>query len=168
MRKLLADGVDPNGQDYDQRCSLHIAAREGNVLMMVTLLKAGGRINSVDRWGVSPLEVAVVAGHTMVAGYLFSQGGRLSDGRSAKLLADATWSGHVERVNLMLDCGCGVEARDYDGRTALHRAAERNAFVIAAQLLHWRAARAARGGALATAARGPRRGRRPIPAGARW
>ncbi|KAM7277694.1 hypothetical protein ACFE04_004828 [Oxalis oulophora] len=55
LRRVLSYGADPNSKNYDQRTPLHIAAREGSILMSKLLIEAGASVLLQDRWGYTPL-----------------------------------------------------------------------------------------------------------------
>ncbi|KAL0430478.1 UNVERIFIED_CONTAM: Potassium channel SKOR [Sesamum radiatum] len=56
LRRMLANGIDPNSKDYDHRTPLHLAASQGLYLMAKLLLEAGASVFSKDRWGNTPLD----------------------------------------------------------------------------------------------------------------
>ncbi|XP_058179676.1 potassium channel SKOR [Rhododendron vialii] len=63
LKRILANGIDPNSKDYDHRTPLHVAASEGLYLMAVLLLDAGASVFSKDRWGNTPLDEARICGN---------------------------------------------------------------------------------------------------------
>lgn len=54
VKRIIAQGVDPNCSDYDKRSALHLAAEEGHWDVLDTLVAAGGNLDSLDRFGSSP------------------------------------------------------------------------------------------------------------------
>ena len=88
------------------------------------LVEREAEINPIDRWGGTPLADAVREGHTKVAHYLFAKGGELKFGevRSSSELCGLVRKGDLEHVMMLLECGCPVDAGDYDQRTCLHLA----------------------------------------------
>ena len=50
LKRILANGIDPNSKDYDHRTPLHIAASEGLYLMAKLLLEAGASVFAKDRY----------------------------------------------------------------------------------------------------------------------
>lgn len=58
LKRLLANGIDPNSRDYDHRTPLHVAVCEGLYLIVKLLLGAGASVFSKDRWGNTPLSEA--------------------------------------------------------------------------------------------------------------
>ena len=56
--------VDLNAADYDERCSLHVAAAEGHRHIVEEYLKHDSvRPQVKDRWGATPLDEAKKHGH---------------------------------------------------------------------------------------------------------
>ncbi|XP_031491060.1 potassium channel KOR2-like isoform X2 [Nymphaea colorata] len=49
LRRLLANGIDPNSKNYDQRTPLHVAAAEGLHIIATLLIKHGADVLSQDR-----------------------------------------------------------------------------------------------------------------------
>ncbi|XP_043719283.1 potassium channel KOR1-like isoform X3 [Telopea speciosissima] len=49
LKRVLANGVDPNSKDYDHRTPLHVATAEGLYLMTKILIEAGANVFSKDR-----------------------------------------------------------------------------------------------------------------------
>ncbi|KAK8974272.1 hypothetical protein V6N11_034638 [Hibiscus sabdariffa] len=71
----LEKGVEPNGADYDRRTALHLAACEGWTEVVVLLLEKGAAVNSLDRWGRTPLSDACSFRHHEVCKILEARGG---------------------------------------------------------------------------------------------
>ncbi|WP_410597206.1 ankyrin repeat domain-containing protein [Amycolatopsis sp. lyj-23] len=58
-RALLVAGQDPNLGDCDGFVPLHLAAQQGNAEVAEVLLEAGAIVDAVNRYGNTPLFVAV-------------------------------------------------------------------------------------------------------------
>ncbi|KAL5994376.1 hypothetical protein ACLOJK_024426 [Asimina triloba] len=54
----IEKGVSPNLADYDKRTALHLASCEGCTQIVDLLIDKGADVNSVDRWGRTPLSDA--------------------------------------------------------------------------------------------------------------
>lgn len=143
------EGVDhllQHGADIDSRycvfgaTPLHWAAGEGQLEMVKFLLARGARINAKDAEGGTPALFAIGTGEAATAEYLIAQGGRAKfedspDGTTA--LHAAVW---IEKngpamTKLLLDLGENPNARDDEGQTPLHYAAEHDNLPIARVLV---------------------------------
>jgi ankyrin repeat protein len=51
LRRLLRAGIHVNASDYDKRTAAHVAAAEGNVAALKTLVEFGADLALEDRWG---------------------------------------------------------------------------------------------------------------------
>lgn len=70
----LENGVEPNLGDYDKRTALHLASCEGCTEIVVLLLEKGADVNSLDRWGRTPLSDARSFGHGEICKILEAHG----------------------------------------------------------------------------------------------
>jgi len=126
IRVLMAQGVDVNQGDYDQRTALHLAASEGMLEMVKVLVKeAKADVNVVDRWGGTPLDDGIRHKHQEVVDYITKNGGKRGTRQDATIadLCDAASKGDVESMLDFIKQGVDVDAGDYDKRTPLHLAA---------------------------------------------
>ncbi|KAM5570352.1 potassium channel SKOR [Rosa sericea] len=84
VKRLLANDMNPNAKNYDQRSPLHVAASEGLYPMAEFLLEAGASVLSKDRWGKTPLDEARIGGSNKLMQLLestrLSQLSEFSDG----------------------------------------------------------------------------------------
>eukprot|EP00258_Populus_trichocarpa_P033894 XP_024449913.1 integrin-linked protein kinase 1 [Populus trichocarpa] len=71
----LEKGVEPNLADYDKRTALHLASCEGCTEVVILLLEKGADVNSIDRWGRTPLSDARSFGHEGICKILEARGG---------------------------------------------------------------------------------------------
>ncbi|GLT84598.1 hypothetical protein SLE2022_028190 [Rubroshorea leprosula] len=71
----LKKGVEPSLADYDRRTALHLAACEGCTEVFLLLLEKGADVNSLDRWGRTPLSEARRFGHEEICKILEARGG---------------------------------------------------------------------------------------------
>ena len=84
------------------------------------LMTSGANANVQDRWGNTPLCDAIREGHTQVARLLRKHGAELllPDAEASSRLCEHARVGDVEKVKLLLECGCNPDLCDYDNRTA--------------------------------------------------
>ncbi|MBX9685204.1 MAG: glutaminase A [Candidatus Obscuribacterales bacterium] len=76
MRRLLANGLDPEMKDYSGRTALHLAASEGKMAVLQYLLELGVEINPVDSWGNTPLNDALRHKHLSIVSLLREHGAK--------------------------------------------------------------------------------------------
>jgi ankyrin repeat protein len=74
VRRILAEGADPNATDALGRTALHYAARKGYLTIVSALIDDGAILDVKDQEGFVPLHRAVQAGHTDVASILLARG----------------------------------------------------------------------------------------------
>ena len=77
IEDLVRNGVDVNTGDYDSRTALHLAASEGHVDVVESLLMLNANVNATDRMGFSPLVDACRHGHFQIQMMLKDAGGQL-------------------------------------------------------------------------------------------
>ncbi|KAL0429649.1 UNVERIFIED_CONTAM: Potassium channel SKOR [Sesamum radiatum] len=63
LKRLLANGINPNSKNYDLRAPLHLAASEGLYSESILLLEAGASVFATDRWGRTPIDEARLGGN---------------------------------------------------------------------------------------------------------
>jgi len=75
LRRLLAKGANVNDGDYDKRRAVHIAASEGQLEAMRYLCEEAGAYHSpVDRFGRTPLTIAIDKDYAELVDFLTSIG----------------------------------------------------------------------------------------------
>ncbi|KAL3574946.1 hypothetical protein D5086_023047 [Populus alba] len=92
LKRVLANGINPNAKNFDYRTPLHIAASEDLHSIASLLLEAGASVFPKDRWGNTPLDEARIGGNkdlikllevaraSQIGGYLLSEnGGKILD-----------------------------------------------------------------------------------------
>ena len=161
---LVQAGARINARDTYGWTPLHYAAKYGNTSAVVkTLLKAGAIVNARDEYGFTPLHRAAggarvnVIAVAMVESLIFrlktetealGQGlsataakrkGRLAEAALQKAVRkkafETTSEGYTAVVTALLEAGANPNARDENGQTTLHRAAEYSTPAIVAALL---------------------------------
>jgi len=113
---------DLNVGDYDKRCPLHLAAAEGQTLIVKFLITKGVNVNCEDRFGNTPLREALRGNHGEIAKMLREAGAKMGqasaeiDGEVMRCAA----ANDVQKLSQLLDSGASANCKDYDGRTPLH------------------------------------------------
>lgn len=110
LESLLGDGFDPNATDDRGATALMVAAGNGKLGLVKSLLSNQADVNVQDFQGLWPL-----------------------GGRTALMFAAS--DGHVEIVKLLIAKGANVDAQDSDGETALMKSAFNGHVAIAEFLL---------------------------------
>ncbi|CAH0474447.1 unnamed protein product [Peronospora belbahrii] len=72
LQRLVPEIVRPDIEDYDLRTLLHVASAEGHLQIAKHLVDCGANVNSLDRWGSSPLSDAVNFAHNELAKFLIA------------------------------------------------------------------------------------------------
>eukprot|EP01018_Ginkgo_biloba_P014131 Gb_30355 [translate_table: standard] len=145
MKKLLDRGVSPLDQDSDGKTALHHAVEcedQDRVEEMVDALleKREGRdaLAVCDKYGRTPLHVAVILGNKSLCDNILSRNAKLADikdpdGQSCLYYAVA--GGDAKVVDLFLPRSLEQDMRDCSGRTPLHIAAASGNKKLVKQLL---------------------------------
>jgi ankyrin repeat protein len=106
---------------------IHTAASKGDTLMASEALKAGADINSVDKYGGTPLLTAARWANTDMVRFLLKHGAGVDSPRSAAgrtaLLVTCAYYGGSEICRILIEAGADVNAAAADGTTALMLAA---------------------------------------------
>ncbi|KAJ6764948.1 POTASSIUM CHANNEL SKOR-LIKE [Salix koriyanagi] len=63
LKRVLANGINPNAKNFDYRTPLHIAASEGLHSIASLLVESGASVFPKDRWGNTPLDEARTGGN---------------------------------------------------------------------------------------------------------
>lgn len=134
---LLANGADPRATDGDGYTPMHHAARSSDPGVAALLRDAAAELDPLGRDGLSPLGVACAANNWRLAKFLLERGARPepAGGQPALLAASGGEDDDPAGVQLLLKHRAKVDARDGEGRSALHIAAYAGHVDIAAALL---------------------------------
>jgi len=133
VKKLLAEGVDPNWIDHYGLNPIPLAALENNLEILQLLVDAGGRIDTSE--GANALVLAASQGNFDMVRYLVENGAdinrrgrrrweiwpKVKDNSS---LMEAAKNGHVQVVEYLLQHKAYTEFYNWDGKTALDLARE--------------------------------------------
>jgi len=134
---LLANGADPRAADAEGNTPLHHAARSSDPGVAALLRDAAAELDPANAEGLTPLGVACAAGNWRLARFLLERGAKpgIDDGTPALLAAASGDEDDPAGVQLLLKHKAKVDARDRDGRGALHAAAFQGHADILAALL---------------------------------
>lgn len=139
---LLANGADPRVADADGNTPLHHAARSSDPGVAALLRDAAAELDVLNAEGVTPLGIACAAGNWRLARFLLDRGARPEPhavepqtATPALLAAAGGDEDDVAGVQLLLKHKARVDARDAQGRCALHEAAFAGHVEIIAALL---------------------------------
>ncbi len=131
---LLARKADVNSPEADGTTALHWAVHRDDLQVADLLIRSGARVETANRYGVTPLSIASTNGSAAMIGRLLDAGAdpntALPDGETVLMTAART--GAIEAVKALLTHGAHVDAREPSkGQTALMwAAAENNAAVV--------------------------------------
>jgi ankyrin repeat protein len=127
MALLLAGKADVNLLDGDGFTPLHWATTFNKKDAVELLLANKANMNiKVEKFGWTPLRLAVIHGHMAAAEALLNGGAdpNVKDDQNIPLLHQAVIRGKKEMVELLLDKKAGVNTKDSDGETPLDEAEE--------------------------------------------
>lgn len=114
VAQALADGADPDAGHVRFRLSvLALAARRGSGEIVDRLLRAGARVEAVQRRGPTPLRMAVLHGHPGMVRSLLAHGALAVEPATDRsvltvavsFLSHRSWPGHLEVLRLLLEAG---------------------------------------------------------------
>ena len=83
--------------DYDGRCAMHIACKEGNHKVVEMLIQNDADFNIKDRWGQTPLQVAISAKQQMIIGLLMASKAKLGIDDPGSALCAAAGDGDLAK-----------------------------------------------------------------------
>ncbi|XP_077881112.1 ankyrin repeat domain-containing protein 65 [Ictidomys tridecemlineatus] len=113
------------------------AVWHGPAALVMKLLRQGASVEEKDRFGRTPLHLAVLRGHAPLVRLLLQRGAPVdaADCAGHTPLHDAAWQGHSRVAELLLRRGAPVAARSGEGLTPLHWAAALGHTLLTARLL---------------------------------
>jgi len=125
------------GEDYGWTC-LMTAASDGHLDICRLLIDKGAQVNAKGIIGRNPLHCAIVKGHIEVVRLLCDRGADIEacNENGRRPLHYAVCYGHISIVKELIEVrNAEINARNYNGKTALSIARYRNYAVIAANLV---------------------------------
>jgi len=141
VKRLLAEGENPNQVDVDGEGPLHAAVRWGHVDVVEVLLSSGAEVGAKAHYGMTPLQLAVEQVQVSVALTLlrFRADANARDVFGKSALHDAVSRGDRQLVGLLLQHGADPGTADDNGTTPLHLAARGGNIELVGELLSHRA-----------------------------
>lgn len=116
VRRLLAQGANPNAADPGGFTPLIEASAGGATETMVLLIEAGAKLDAVTRDGLTPAVAAIMAGNAEALDLLLGAGlDPKTKSHGAPLLSLAIVSGHTDLIDLLLKKGADPEQKSDDG-----------------------------------------------------
>ena len=97
-----------------------MACSGGRYKIVECLLKLGADQNIKDRWGRTPMAIAITAKQQMVITVLAGSKAKLDMASPELALCTAAGAGDAPQVKRLIDFGVPPNSGDYDKRTALH------------------------------------------------
>lgn len=138
----LANGTDCDARDSDGKTALMLAANLGDANMLEMLLQAGATVDLEDDRGWTALMMGCCnpeldRGFPEVVAMLAGAGANIEKaiGYGLRPLMLAAGYGEAGVVEVLLNCGAQVRARNEGGRTALQMATDKN-YIDVINLLH--------------------------------
>ncbi|KAL8790643.1 MAG: hypothetical protein Q9213_000491 [Squamulea squamosa] len=123
VKQLLAKNANTNIEDNSGETALHCASRNGDKAIVELLLLHGANVMKKDTRGWGALDWAVIEGKDDVVKILLEHGvDAEANGRNEALFL-AAGEGHATTVEMLLDNGAEVDAKDWLGSTAMDFAA---------------------------------------------
>jgi len=122
VRSLIADRSAVNSAQPDGTTALHWAVRHDDVVTTDLLIKAGANVKAVNRYGVSPMNLAATNANRAIIEKLLDAGADVdtaTPGGETALMTVAR-TGNTDAAEFLLDRGANVNARDtVNAQTAL-------------------------------------------------
>ena len=122
---LIAAGADIETRDNHDRTPLLVASQCGNLRVVEVFAKAGADVCVTDNKRRTCLTLAAASGHTETVRYLTGLedvGVNHSGDEGCTALHWASKKSYPEVVQVLIDAGADIEAKEEKGRSPLHKA----------------------------------------------
>ena len=123
---LIGIGADVNARTNNGVTPLMIAAEEGHINAVTSLVKCGANVDLQDKDGQTALDHALYGSDVSsdILSCLIGSGADVNARRNNRgtPLMIAAENGHINAVTTLVKCGANVDLQDEDGQTALHYA----------------------------------------------
>jgi ankyrin repeat protein len=123
IAQLARQGAKLDQCDYDGKTILHMACMacsNGRYKVVECLLKLQVQVNIKDRWGQTPMAIALQTKQQMITSVLSSANATLGLASPELMLCTAAGSGDLQQVKRLVEFGVLPNVGDYDCRTAIH------------------------------------------------
>jgi uncharacterized protein len=132
VRKNIEKGVNINTLNRDGHSPLHLAAGNEHIALMEYLISQGADINISADKNLSPIEYACVRNKYEAVELLVANGGNLK----SDVCKYAAGMNHIDLLKYLIDIGADIDFKDYEGRTALHWAAQEGFYDVVEILIN--------------------------------
>jgi uncharacterized protein len=122
VKRVLAQGLDPDSVDKNGDPALVVAVRAGNAATLDVLLQTRANVNARNRFGDTALMVAALGGRLDLVKSLRTHGAEINQ-RGWNALIYAATGGHDAVVTYLLAQGADIDSASPNGMTALMMAA---------------------------------------------
>ncbi|KAL6720538.1 hypothetical protein ACLMJK_002462 [Lecanora helva] len=133
VQQLLKAGLSAEAKNEYHRTPLFLAAQKGNDTILKLLLATSdgeedaGAVDTVDRWGTSPVLAAQSNGHVMCCLFLLEAGATIPASKASvkqSLFFSAIENGKLDAVQRLAQMGADLQAKNVLGLTGLQMAKE--------------------------------------------
>jgi ankyrin repeat protein len=115
--------INFNIVNSDDRTPLHLAAFNGHVMIVRYLIENGAEINSIDRWGGTPLDDALREGLDPIIDYLRSKDARSGNQTEEENIIRYASLGDLKGLQKLIHQDYHINVTDYNERSPLHLSA---------------------------------------------
>jgi len=124
-RMVEKDKVPAQSVDYDRRSALHLAAAEGHSEVSEYLIQQGANVNSIDRFGRTPLEDAIDSKNIECVRAIRKHGGGLGASKAsmANVFCSAAATADTDAMERLVLAGVDPNWINHEQRSPLHVAA---------------------------------------------
>ena len=123
VQVLIDAGADIEARDNSGNSPLHFACRSGSLDVVKLLVRAGAGVRVTDNGGYTCLTIAALTGHTETVRYAVGLKEVEVDHAThngGTALHWAAHNNHADVVQVLIDAGADIEARDNTGYSPLH------------------------------------------------
>ena len=115
---LLKRGIDPNTPDQNGLPALHLAARDGSLDVVKTLVAAGADLNRRNAGGETAIMLAAIQGHLATVEFLLGKEAQINHPGWTPLIYAAT-AGKNEVIKLLIENHAYIDSTSPNGSTPL-------------------------------------------------